>query len=135
MPEIKASVSQMGDSTASDADIRGHHLTIDRPEAKGGGDQGAMGGEVLLAALGGCFMSNLIAAVKARDLDLRDLKVDVVGDLDGTPPVYQSIRMRVTASGKDLDQLAKLVDMSERACIVANTLKQGVVVSSGVGEA
>ncbi len=132
MPEIVARVVQRDDTTASEATIRDHQVTIDRPEAKGGGNAGAMGGELLLAALGGCFMSNLIAAVKARELDLTGLSVTVRGELDGTPPVYRSMVLEVAGEGADRGELEKLVLMSERACIVANTLKGSVEVSTRI---
>jgi hypothetical protein len=45
-----------------------------------------MGGELLLLALGGCFMSNPIAAARARDLQIDDLSVDVQGTLAAAPP-------------------------------------------------
>ena len=67
MPTIQASVTQL-DHSASLGEVRGHQITIDRPEAKGGQDKGAMGGEALLMGLGGCFMSNLLAAARARDI-------------------------------------------------------------------
>jgi len=38
--------------------------------------------EVLLLGLGGCFMSNLIAAVNARNLNVGDLKAVVRGTLE-----------------------------------------------------
>ena len=47
-------------STASSGNVRGHELTMDRPEPKGGSNAGMMGGEALLNGLGGCFMSNLL---------------------------------------------------------------------------
>ena len=40
---------------------------MDRPGPKGGQDKGPMGGEALLMGLGGCFMSNLLAAVGRAD--------------------------------------------------------------------
>lgn len=123
MPEIVVEVRQEGATTASEGSVRGHRVMVDRPEAKGGGDQGAMGGELLLIGLGGCFMSNLIAALKARDLQARDLGVTVRGSLEGTPPRYQSVRIEVTGTGLDADVFDKLITMSERACIAANTLR------------
>ena len=40
---------------------------MDRPEAKGGQNKGPMGGEAMLMGLGGCFMSNPLAAAVARN--------------------------------------------------------------------
>ena len=67
MPTISVSLKQVNEATTA-AQIRNHAIDIDRPEAKGGHDKGAMGGELLLASLGGCFNSNLLAAIRARDL-------------------------------------------------------------------
>ena len=71
-------------------------------------------------------MSNLIAAVQARGLDLTDLELLVRGNLTTSPPRFDSIVMEVYGAGPDLDQLGKLTEIAERACIVANTLKGSV---------
>jgi len=125
MPTIHATVTQI-DHSASLADVRGHRLTIDRPAAKGGQDLGPMGGEALLMGLGGCFMSNLLAAAAARDITLRDACADIEGDLADAPPRYAAIRMRVSAHCEPAGELAKLVTIAERGCIVANTLREAV---------
>ena len=52
--------------TTSETTIRGHRVTIDRPIEKGGTDAGPMGGELFLASVGGCFMSTLLAAIRAH---------------------------------------------------------------------
>jgi len=122
---ITVTLDQTGPTTST-ATIRTHTVAIDRPEAKGGSDEGAMGGELLLASLGGCFASNLYAAIAARNADMQDVRITVEGDLAESPSRYEAIRMHVTASCPDAEQLAKLVTMSERACIVANTLKGSV---------
>lgn len=126
MPEIQVSVSQQQDTTASAGRIRQHQVLIDRPEAKGGGDAGPMGGELLLTSLGGCFMSNLIAAARAREVAASNLAAEVTGQLEGTPARFQSIRITVSGAGVARDQLEKLVTIAERGCIVANTLKGAV---------
>ena len=64
--EMKIALRQTAAST-SEAAVRQHKILIDRPAAKGGDDRGPMGGELFLAAIGGCFMSNLLAAIKARE--------------------------------------------------------------------
>lgn len=125
MPEIEITVNRLG-STASQAQIRGHAVTMDRPVEKGGEDQGPMGGENLLASLGGCFMSNLVAAAQAREVDLGPVDLNIVGTLGGNPAVFERIDMTVTGSAESLD---KLVTIAERGCITANTLKQGLAVN------
>ena len=127
MPDITVSLTRSGD-TASAAQIRDHRIVMDRPTEKGGENAGPMGGEALLAALGGCFMSNLVAAAQARDVELGDIDVSITGTLAGTPPVYERIAMTVTG-GASVESLPKLVTMAERGCIVANTLKAGLALT------
>lgn len=123
MPEMHITVNRTG-KTASEAHIRDHTVVMDRPVEKGGENQGPMGGETLLAALGGCFMSNLVAAATARDVDLGDIDLAITATVGGNPAVFERIEMAVT--GGDVADLEKLVTIAERGCIASNTLKQGL---------
>lgn len=127
MAEITVTLTRTG-TTASEASIRDHRIVMDRPTEKGGENAGPMGGEALLAALGGCFMSNLVAAAQAREVELGDIDVSITGTLAGTPPVYERIDMIVTGAAS-VESLPKLVTIAERGCIVANTLKAGLTLS------
>ena len=132
MPTISVNLSQVDEATTA-AQIRSHAIDIDRPEAKGGHDKGAMGGELLLASLGGCFNSNLLAAIRARDLDINDISIEVSGELAAAPARFSAINMVVKSAFEDRETFEKLVLMSERACIVANTLKDSVDLKVSVG--
>ena len=134
MPTITVHLNQIDDATTN-ARIRQHALDIDRPATKGGHDKGAMGGELLLASLGGCFNSNLLAAIRARDLDIDDISIEVSGELAEAPARFSSIDMVVKSAYADRENLEKLVLMSERACIVANTLKGAVDLTVSVAQA
>lgn len=123
MAEMQINVNRKG-NTASEAHIRNHTLVMDRPAEKGGEDQGPMGGETLLAALGGCFMSNLVAAASGRDIELGDIDLAITATMGGNPAVFERIDMTVT--GGDIEGLEKLVTIAERGCIASNTLKQGL---------
>jgi len=120
---------------ASEGIVRDHTILIDRPEAKGGTDRGAMGGELLLVALGGCFMSNLLEIVRTRDAAMSDIAVNLSGTLDGNPKHYTSIELAVSAKTDQVDELEKFVTMAERACIVANSIKNVVDLSFTVSAA
>ncbi|HSO19318.1 MAG TPA: OsmC family protein, partial [Desulfosarcina sp.] len=111
-------------TSAARTRIRDHQLVSDRPEDNGGGNQGPMGGELLVASLGACFMSNLIAAFQGRGREPEGLSATVTGTLDGTPPRFQHMAMRVRAKAIERVELEKMVLIAERGCIVANTLKQ-----------
>ena len=128
MPSVSVQVEQM-DHSASRGTARGHVLNMDRPEAKGGQDKGPMGGEALLLGLGGCFMSNLLAAAHAREVMISDAHAEIVAELADAPPRYTAIRMTVSAQCDPAEQFPKLVLIAERGCIAANTLGKAVELS------
>src|SRR5580658_11066596 len=88
--EMKVQLRQIS-ASASEASIGRHRVPIDRPAAKGGGDAGPMGGELFLAAVGGCFMSTLLAAIKAREAEISDVRVEVVGSLADSPSRFAGL--------------------------------------------
>ena len=120
--EIKIAIRQTSACT-SEAAIRTHKLLVDRPEAKGGNDQGPMGGELFLAAIGGCFMSNLLAAIKGRQAEVSDAQTEVIGTLGESPARFTSVELNVTAKYSDREQFEKLVEIADRGCIMMNTLR------------
>ncbi len=120
---LRVQVAQVGPSTAKGV-ARSHSVLVDRPEAKGGADQGPLGGEYLLIALGGCFMSNLLGAIRARDAAVSDVSIAVDGTMEGTPERFTSFTMNVSASHHDPALVLKLIDIASRACAVTNTLRQ-----------
>jgi putative redox protein len=129
---IQVQVDQAGPTT-SEGRARTHTVLIDRPIAKEGEDRGAMGGELLLVSLGGCFMSNLLAAIKGRDAALSNVRITIDGTLESAPPRFSAILMRIEADYEDRDLMEKLVTISERGCIVANTLKSAVTLTIEIG--
>ena len=100
-----------------------HKIPVDRPLDKGGTATGPMGGELFLASIGGCFMSNLLAAIRARNASVRDVRVDVNGAVDGSPAQFVAIELSVTAESEDRERLDKLVEIADRGCIMMNTLR------------
>ena len=121
---MSGNVNQVGPS-AGRGTVRNHSVLIDRPTDKGGADRGPMGGELLLLALGGCFMSNLLAAIRAREAAVNDVRVTVDATVDGSPERMTAYTIRVAAHYDDPAEMEKLVTIAERGCIVSNTLKAG----------
>lgn len=111
------------DSSTSTAVIRQHRVLIDRPVDRGGADEGPMGGELFLAAIGGCFMSNLLAAVKARQAEVSNVQTEVTAAFAGTPIRFTEIELCVSADCRDRQLLEKLVEIADRGCIMMNTLR------------
>ena len=118
---VTINVKQISPYT-TEATVRSHTTLIDRPEAKGGTDRGPMGGEMLLVALGGCFMSNLLEIVRTREAAISDISMDVVGTLEGTPARFTAVDMQISATHNNRDQLEKFITMAERGCIVTNSI-------------
>jgi len=120
--EMKIQLRQISAST-SEATMGRHQVLIDRPTAKGGADAGPMGGELFLAAVGGCFMSNLLAAIRGREADIFNVRVEVVGSLAESPARFAGVELRVTAESHDRGLLERLVEIADRGCIMMNTLR------------
>ncbi len=130
--EMKIQIRQTSDS-ASEAQIRGHRVPIDRPEAKGGHDAGPMGGELFLAAIGGCFTSTLLAAIKARGSGISSLQVEVTGTLVDSPTRFASVELLVSANYTERKEFEKLVEIAEKGCIIVNTLKDKLDLAVRIG--
>jgi putative redox protein len=89
--------------TTSRATVRSHTMLVDRGIAKGGFDLGPAGGEYQLVALGGCFTSHLLAAIRAREAAITGVKVAVSGTLDGHPERFTGFTVDVTANCQDAE--------------------------------
>jgi putative redox protein len=122
MTRIRIQVRQVSAST-SEATLRTHHVLIDRPVEKGGTDRGPMGGDLFLASVGGCFMSNLLAAIRARGEQISDAHLEVIGTIAESPARFSALELYVTADGANPELLEKLVEIADRGCIMMNTLR------------
>ncbi len=132
--EIVVTMQQLS-STASRGTARTHSVIIDRPLEKEGTDEGMMGGEMLLVALGGCFMSNLLAAIRARSAAVSNISVQVTGIPEGAPARFGAVEMRISAHYDDAELMEKLVTIAERGCLVANTLKPALPIAIHISRA
>ena len=135
MPEVKVQLCQVGPSTSEATLPRGHKVLVDRPEAKGGADKGPMGGEYFLTAVGGCFMSTLLAAIKAREAPVTNVRTDVKGILAEDPTRFSHVSLLVRADCEDGDLLNRLVQIAENGCIMVTTLKRDIDFSVSAGVA
>lgn len=120
---LSVRLEQSGSSTAT-AQARTHTVLVDRPVAKGGEDRGPLGGEYLLVALGGCFLSNLLAVIRAREAAVSSVTVGLTGTIDSTPDRFTSFTMSVAAVHHDPELVRRFIAMAARACAVTNTLRR-----------
>jgi len=119
---LEARVDQIGPTTGQGT-ARTHSVVIDRPVDKGGNDRGPLGGELLLLSLGGCFLSNLLAAAGSRSAEVSNIRITVTGTVGGVPERFEAMEMRVAAKYSDSEMMRKLVAVAERGCLVTNTLR------------
>jgi putative redox protein len=130
--QMKIQIRQVSTST-SEATLGNHQVLIDRPAAKGGADMGPMGGELFLAAIGGCFMSNLLAAITARETPVSNVRTQVIASLADSPPRFSAVELYVTADSQDQELLQRLVAIADRGCIMMNTLRGKLDVQVRIG--
>src|SRR5271154_5450577 len=123
MSEMKIQIVQVS-AYASEATLGPHRILVDRPVEKGGTAQGPMGGELFLAWGGGCFTSNLLAATRARNEPVSNVRVQVTGTIADVPPVrYSAIQLSIDADAPSRAVLEHLAEIADRGCIMMNTLR------------
>ena len=106
--------------------------------ATGGSGLQACSGDMLLEALVACAGVTLNAVATALQIPLKDAKVSAEGDLDfrGTlgvakdaPVGFREIRLNFDLqSDAPEEQLKKLLELTERYCVVMQTIRNAVPV-------
>jgi len=108
---------------------------------KAGGDGTlACSGDLLLNALVTCAGTTMAAVATAMGLSITSARIDAVGIMDfrGTLAVDRSVPVGLTSielqffveTSADDEQIEKLIQLTERYCVVLQTLMKGVAVSS-----
>ena len=110
--------------------------------ATGGSGLQACSGDMLLEALAACAGVTLRAVATALEIPILGGTVHVEGDLDfrGTlgvskeaPVGFQSIRLHLEVdSNASQDQLDTLLKLTERYCVVLQTLRSSTSVTAGL---
>jgi len=100
--------------------------------ATGGNGLSACSGDMLLEALVACAGVTMNAVATALGVDLRDATLEAEGDLDfrGTlgvskevPVGFQNIRLKISLdTDATEEQIATLIRLTERYCVVYQTL-------------
>jgi len=110
--------------------------------ASGGSGLQACSGDMLLEALVACGGVTLKAVATALGIELKDARVTAEGDLDfrGTlgvakdaPVGFRDIRLKFDLDAEASDeQLQKLLELTERYCVVLQTIRSSPPVAASV---
>jgi len=99
--------------------------------AAGGDGSLACSGDMLLEALVGCAGVTLAAVATAMSIELEEAQISAEGEVDfrgtlgvakGVPVGFETIRVIFELRGSAPDKFAKLVELTERYCVVFQTL-------------
>jgi len=125
-----AELTWKGD-VASQIKIRDHVVTTDSDSDEGGRNLGPAPTELFLAALGGCIMINISRIAKKMRIELRSVRMRVVGTKEqrDRPSSFIELDANVTIDADTIDhaRLEKLGRLAEENCTVSNTLRNAVV--------
>jgi len=132
-------VGRVAQSTVTCAIESGKHgIPVGLHPAAGGDGLAACSGDMLLEALVGCAGVTLAAVATAMGIELETAIVSAEGDLDfrGTLGVardaavgFSQIRLRFQIDTQaSADKVLKLVELTERYCVVFKTLAQPPVI-------
>ena len=110
--------------------------------ATGGSGTQACSGDMLLEALVACAGVTLRAVATAIGVNLKDAKVTAEGDLDfrGTlgvakdaPVGFRDVRLKFELDAEaSEEQLRKLIELTERYCVVLQTLRRAPEVTTAI---
>ena len=113
--------------------------------ATGGDGTAACSGDMLLEALAACAGVTLRAVATSIGVEVRDARITAEGDLDfrGTlgvskevPVGFRDIRLRFAVDSDASDeQIATLLKLTERYCVVLQTLRSSPPISAHMSRA
>lgn len=118
-----------------EAKMREHTLFIDQPEAGGGNNKGPTPLEYLFVSLAGCIGSIALIMAKQKRLRIKDIKVDVEGELDADVLMGKSkdnragfghikAYVQLDADMTDDEKRAFLKEVDERCPISDNIMRE-----------
>jgi organic hydroperoxide reductase OsmC/OhrA len=91
----------------------------------------------LIAAVAGCFVTTFIAIAEASKFEVLSLEVSAAGSLEKVERGFQFTRVTLRpvltiARDSDRERALRLIDKTERSCLVARSLRSEVIVEPTV---
>lgn len=93
--------------------------------------------DLITAAVADCFVLSFRAIAAASKFEFQDLDVKVSGTLDRVERIMSFTQFDITAtltvaSGVDPERAQRLLEKSEQACLITNSLKSAVHLTAQV---
>ena len=78
-------------------------------------------------------MSNLLAAIRAREAEISEVRTEVTGTIADSPSRFSAVDLYVTADSPSQELFERLVEIADRGCIMMNTLRGKLDVRIRIG--
>ena len=115
-------------------DDSGHEIYIDTKTEYGGHNSGPTPMNLILFALGGCTLMDVISICNKMRVDYDDITVQVKGERrDKNPKIYEDIEIKYIVYGNNPNEskIKRAIDLSiEKFCSVHAMLAGNVAISS-----
>jgi uncharacterized OsmC-like protein len=102
--------------------MRGHTLVQDKPPASGGGDEGPMASELLLAALLACQHSTFVKVAAKRRLEAAVRQVQGELEFEGGDIARGRVRFLLETSAPD-EAVATALRLTDKACTISKAVR------------
>ena len=101
-----------------------YSVLTDRPASSGGRGLGFNGGQLLYAAIAGCYSNDLYREAATMGITLRRVSIDVDGDFParGEPSLPITVDLEVDGDASE-DRLRELVDLVDRIAEIPNSIR------------
>jgi len=107
---------------------RGHEVTIDLPDGKGGENLGATAFEVCLMSYSGCVNTIFNVVAKKMRIEFASLEVDTTAQQQNNAPTFTDVEveLRIDSEAKD-DKIKKCLEQTLKMCPVGVLFHQAGV--------
>lgn len=124
---VKIEIKRLNDAYHMEAtNESGATLQMDASPDMGGQNKGMRPMQIVLTALGGCSVIDVISILKKQKQDLKDIQVTVSGERENVAPSpYTEANVHFKLYGNlDKDKVSKAIALSvDKYCSVAESLK------------
>ena len=129
-----AIVRQVNGITLAGRADSNHWVVMDGPPEFGGSQAACSPKELVLLALGGCTMSDVVSILRKKRVAVTDVEVQITAEVsDEHPKVYTRIHLEFIVRGANVrpEDVARAIELSEtKYCPVSAMLRPAVAITT-----